>query len=474
VSEFERDMKSSGMTVVHSDHEIAVIDTVPPPSLPHTLPHSDENDAMIDTLPHSHTDDTQFVERTLHFNDSLDFIQTSVNVCTRTSAIHHTRPLNLETANHIIAMSLALVMHHANQAHSNTRSPVVVNEGVKKCVVLGAGGCIFPIILSSLLPSHTHIHAIELSEAVTNAALQYFGVSPYVKNITDFPTVNTTASQQQICSGVMSSANQFHLHQGCGIEWMAKEVNQAESSNFDMIFVDIFDGDIDKDSSVSDSEPVVTKRITNTLIHDATQGDEHDGKCRSGSECEGEEMSGASFLPAASELFIPSKNIFNKDNILLLTHALNSDGGLLAINTVGNLQAIEGAAQWLDTVLNKECSSETSSERVRYHVGFMKVPIVLDEEVEECSSGGAKKKKKKKEKSGFVRRDNVVLFIVKNPSLPHMSSSEFEKSLKSYLATHPATHSPTHSSTHIPLPFADEKVAPYIAKWISMYTTVNE
>jgi hypothetical protein len=63
---------------------------------------------------------------------------------------------------------------------------------------------------------------------------------------------------------------------------------------------------------------------------------------------------------------------------------------------------------------------------------------------------------------------------VKNPSLPHMSSSEFEKSLKSYLATHPATHSPTHSSTHIPLPFADEKVAPYIAKWISMYTTVNE
>jgi hypothetical protein len=463
VQEFEKDMMmKTGMTVVYSDNEVSVIDTIPDFEKRYKR-------ARVKRL-----------ERTLHFNDTLDFIQTSVNVNARTKAIHHDQPLNLETANHIIALSLSIVLHFANQAEP--ASPTShLNAGVKRCAVLGAGGCIFPIILSSVLPPSADIHAIELSDSVIHAALKYFSVAPYVSNITDYPN---SEGAVELESGRVD--NKFQLHSGCGVDWLSKEVENNKEANLDMIFIDIFDGDMVDNSEEKNSKQ--GKRITSDMISNVTMDSEAKDVDDSGEDDQSHQNNGEtdfSFCPKDSELFIPSKNILNRDNLRLFAKALSDKGGVLAINTVGNLDAIENAAKWMGAVLNKDPVHN-------FHVGFMKVPIVLHDEDEDGEKGSAEaaggggggggggrgegrhSSEEGEEEAGsrgaFVRRDNIVLFIVKNPTAPNISSDVLKTNLLKYLALSEEEGRPKSS---IPLPFANEKLEPFISKWISMYENVD-
>lgn len=440
VAEFERDLGRTGMSVVFSDEEVSVIDTIP------GFDRRKKQEA-VDNL-----------ERTLHFNKTLDFIQTSVNVDATTKAIHHNQPLNLETANHIIAMSLSLVLHFANQPLPAAPSSHL-HSAVKRCVVLGAGGCIFPIILSSLLPRDADIHAVELSPSIIHAALQYFSVSPYVSNLTDFPGIEATTPTPALPDSHCVGGNKFKLHSGCGIEWLSSQVAQHKAGTFDMIFVDIFDGDIDSDLKKNKSRG--GGRITEDRPA-ASPRAQDGGACHSDT-------------PDNSELYIPSVNIINKKNILLFAEALSSEGGLLAINTVGNLEALAGAAAWLDRVLNQPSAASAD----RFHVGYMKVPIVLTSDSEDVQRGAGQEKEKRKKKergimggvTGFVRRDNIVLFVIKNPSVA-MTSVDLAEQLRSYLAL--AAGNQARPQSAIPLPFANEMVEPFVAKWVSLYETVND
>ena len=405
-----------------------------------------------------------------------------MNVNAKTKAIHHDQPLNLETANHIIALSLSIVLHFANQP--TPPSSEHLNAAVKRCAVLGAGGCIFPIILSSILPRTAQIHAIELSEFVIHAALNFFSVSPYVSNLMDFQKcINAdTATALLTPSNVVD--NQFQLHAGCGVQWLTQEVASEKKEKLDMIFIDIFDGDVDK-ADVEASEHQA--RITDELIVNATLDTSLDIDVGITPSDDGgstmDHHNDAPFAPENSELFIPSKNILNRENIRVFTEALSDNGGVLAINTVGNLEAIEGAVRWIDDLLNSHSAPTHSLEeqeenrtgtRVtadaatpppRYHVGFMKVPIVLEESADgEEGSRGARG-------NAFVRRDNIVLFIVKNPTIPIMTSDIFHDNFRKYVAMSDEQSRPQST---IPLPFSNKKLEPFLLKWISMYENVSD
>jgi hypothetical protein len=125
----------------------------------------------------------------------------------------------------------------------------------------------------------------------------------------------------------------------------------------------------------------------------------------------------------------------------------------------------------MDRVLNHHHpSSDEASDRHRYHVGYMKVPIVLDESESENEGGGGAGQQGTQSRGTFVRRDNIVLFIVKNPTIPHMSSDILKNNFEKYLSLSEEQSRPRSS---IPLPFANDTLEPFISKWIDMYENVD-
>mmetsp|Transcript_3082 Transcript_3082/g.4737 ORF Transcript_3082/g.4737 Transcript_3082/m.4737 type:complete len:441 (+) Transcript_3082:48-1370(+) len=182
LSELENDMIDKGMHVVMSDENVSVIDTL------HTI---DERQCSI--------------TRSLHFNENIDFIQTSVPVNSDSGAVDYTMDLPFDTASHIIGFSFAFLLHFLN-------GPCAGSHTIRRCAVLGAGGCTLPVVAGHLYPC-ADIHAVELSRSVIAAASQCFELSD------------------------MLNAGSFKLHEGCGIKWLRE--HSAEGKKWDLLFVDI-------------------------------------------------------------------------------------------------------------------------------------------------------------------------------------------------------------------------------------------
>ena len=410
VEEFEDNMKKIGLTVVYSDEEVSVIDAIP-----------DQDEGVGENV--------EILERSLHINRDFSFIQTAVNINAKTKALHHDQLLNLETSNYIITLLFSLVLHFANQPISINKSSHL-NAGVKRCAVLGAGGCVLPIILSSLLPPVCEIEAVELNEHIINVAMKYFSASNYISNVVDFRKDKSNLAFPEV-------NNKFKLYSSCGIKWLSNEMRRNNPQKIDMLYVDIFDGD----SQINKNE--------NTIINDVL-GEANEDFCFQGESGD----SNAPFSPPSAEDFMPSTRIINKNTLLLMADSLSTEGGLLAINMLGKICSIREVAKWMDNLLNST-QREKDQQTLRYHVGCMKVPITINKEG------------KKQSHKNFNQRDNMIIFIIKNPKIQNFSRGAIEGNFNQYVSMYEDSERP---QSHIPLPFANEE---FISQWISLYDTID-
>jgi spermidine synthase len=92
--------------------------------------------------------------------------------------------------------------------------------------VLGAGGCVVPAFLHTILPASSTVDCVELSPDVLEAARACFGIAELEEE---------------------SSKSLFRLHGGCALEWLA---SQSENS-LDVVIVDIEGGDEEGSSLVA-------------------------------------------------------------------------------------------------------------------------------------------------------------------------------------------------------------------------------
>lgn len=176
--EFERDLWRGGLEVMHADPEVSVINYWDgEPAGP----------AMM---------------RCLHFNNTIDLVQSAIGLDKEGNPSVEA-PIPLEYNKHVIGMSLSMLLHRVNCA--GTRTP-------QRCAVLGAGGCVLPMLVSSLYPQ-CNVDAVELSQSVVSASRKCF----------------IPAGQWQ----------KLVLHSGCALEWL----QLRPDARYDLLFLDICDTD---------------------------------------------------------------------------------------------------------------------------------------------------------------------------------------------------------------------------------------
>lgn len=174
---FEEDIKKEGLVVHYADEAVSVLDFI---------------------------DGGKGTFRCLHFNDTLDLVQSSISLdASGNPSI--LLPLPREYSKHVLGMSLSFMFYQMN---------VERDETPQTCAVLGAGGCILPMLTSQIYPL-CNISAIELSPSVVTAARACFGVAAFEQK------------------------GQLNLHTGCALQWLEAKNHQQAASRLDLIFLDI-------------------------------------------------------------------------------------------------------------------------------------------------------------------------------------------------------------------------------------------
>jgi hypothetical protein len=118
---------------------------------------------------------------------------------------------------HVVGMSLSILFYQMNNNTRNaTHNDVHINKKddtsntinrrkqPSSCVVLGAGGCVLPMVISQLYPTCS-VTAVELHPSVVRAARVCFGVSEY------------------------ESRGSISLHTGCALEWLQSNFNYSNT-----------------------------------------------------------------------------------------------------------------------------------------------------------------------------------------------------------------------------------------------------
>jgi hypothetical protein len=318
ITEFEKDMREAGIDIVHSNVDVSVFDIT-----------SSQNRAMR--------------IRTLHFNTELDLVQSAVPLNTDTGDVDYDIPLPFDSSNYIVGMSYSFLFHFLNSI--DTRQSTYdsnIHHHVKRCAVLGAGGCVLPVLISRLFPFAT-VDAVEISRPVIDAAKSYFGIDQYI------------------------AGGRVNLHESCALKWMRSSTTDApDSSNdshgpFDMIFVDICE--------MQSLEPVegpggagggadVERKIRGVTVEDIMTKEE------------------AGDAAEAMDLVAPSQEVLHEDTCRMLVKSL-SEHGVLAINVLSNNQGLDYAISRIASALEGSWSNAEMNMPCSYHIGVMRLPVSL-------------------------------------------------------------------------------------------------
>jgi hypothetical protein len=203
------------VTIVHCSKNLSVMDTAVEihANTSITEPRTFSSNASISPLS-TQSQTSNVVLRSLHFNDALDLVQSSVAV-NASGCIDHSQPPPLwgPAGTAVQGLSLALPFRAAcaNARGSAADAPLSI-------VVLGAGACTLPAHLHAVFTTAT-ITAIELDEDVAQIARTHFGIA------------------------MIEDGGRFRLHEGCAFAWTEANLVQL-SRSVDVLMVDMqFGGD---------------------------------------------------------------------------------------------------------------------------------------------------------------------------------------------------------------------------------------
>jgi hypothetical protein len=152
------------------------------------------------------------IQRSLHFNNRIDLVQSCVNL-QEDGTIDRTNPppFSGTTGTHLQGLGIAAALH----ARITSQLPAETIPHCQRIVFLGAGACSLPAYLFEKLPHNVAVTAVELSADVCFAARRCFGVD----------TLEDSADHSRT----------FKLQQGCAVEWLT----EADAGSVDVLIVDI-------------------------------------------------------------------------------------------------------------------------------------------------------------------------------------------------------------------------------------------
>ena len=317
--------------------------------------------------------------RALHFNTDLDFLQSAAPLNNNTGNVDFSIPLPISCSNYIMGMSFAILFHSINNNDGNWSSP----HKLRRCAILGAGGCVLPMVLTFLFPS-ARVDAVEISQSVRQAALDYFGVAPLV------------------------DAGRIKLHEGCALQWIEDEAIGAKGQDdcFDLIFVDIYQTKEQSDDSATHS-----RRTQPSVVHSL---------CSDSTESE---------PLAPGDILAPSQQVLRGDTLSLLADRL-AVRGVLAINVLAN----ECGHMYAFNYVSKALADKAAGGGDHYHVGMMKLRLIDKAESEghvmisstrenDASGSDAEVEGSAAEMEGSAatasadKRYNSTIYVVKNPAV---------------------------------------------------------
>lgn len=414
VSTFESDMLANGIDIVHADADVSVFN----------ITSSQNRDLRI---------------RTLHFNTELDLVQSAVALNTETADIDFDLPLPFDFSNYIIGMSFSFLFHFLNGLESNSMHGSSHRHLIQRCAVLGAGGCILPVLISRLFPTAT-VDAVEISHPVVAVARTYFGVDPYI------------------------SDGKVILHETCALQWLRsltinsiQKCGNKNEGSFDMIFVDICE--------MQRLEPVVESHEKESSVEDIREKI-HRVTLQDVLEENGE-------VPCMDDmdLVAPSQEVLREDTCRLLVSSLNNQG-ILAINVLADERGLDYATSCIAAALKGHSD---------VHIGVMRLPVssatsnALFGEV--IPGFNTEEDGKDEEMANTLTRFNSVVFVTKNPSqllLGVVSGKNDSQSCGETLETaaleYIQSHKDANNTSKTPLPFDRTGIVQDdLRKWIYSY-----